>query len=367
MGYLVFATLAVFSFGFAIVTLFPPVGKWVIGLVSETITGGSEATGETVGGYVGGVTATFIALTTGLILAGTFWLTRQEARREAAESRASQDREHFFRMLDFHRKNVAELHVSRLDDSGRSEGRRAFVVFRIQLYYLNEIVCEALQQSGIDTKDPQNYPWIIDFVYVAFYYGVDRKWPDFIKGKLCMHCPYMSRSEFDLLYARILSLVEGSRYKLGRTNQTSLSAYYRNLYGAVRFVDESEILFDDEKRRLVKMLRGQLSNPELSVFFFNAVSRFGQRWHKYIVKYQLLKNLPFNYVAPYDQRDFFEQDYEEYEHETLRGWSRNSDYPYGKNDQNNLSHLTSPRSIDQIAQKLNRITHWRGQIRTEMS
>lgn len=126
-----------------------------------------------------------------------------------------------------------------------------------------------------------------------------------------MYCPYQTQGEFELLYERLMMHIEKSPYKLGRTNQTSLSAYFRNLFGAVKFIDESEMLFEEEKQRLVKMLRGQLSNPELYIFFFNAVSRFGQEWHEDISKYQLMKNLPFGYVEKYDQSQFFEQDYEE--------------------------------------------------------
>lgn len=110
-------------------TLFPDVGRRVIGQVSETI-GIEEVTdSETVGGYVGGVTAPLIASATGLVLAGTFLLTGNETRREAAEARASQDREQFFRMLEFHRQNVAELDVADLEGRGRSRGRRAFALY----------------------------------------------------------------------------------------------------------------------------------------------------------------------------------------------------------------------------------------------
>lgn len=55
------------------------------------------------------------------------------------------------------------------------------------------------------------------------------------------------------------------------------------------------------------MLRAQLSNAELYILFFNIISRFGKKWvdNNYVVKYQLLQNIPAKYCDGYDPKEFF--------------------------------------------------------------
>ncbi len=105
-------------------------------------------------------------------------------------------------------------------------------------------------------------------------------------------------------------------YNLGRTNQTNLSTYFRNLYNAVKMVDNSKFLTYEEKKNLIKIYRAQLSNPELYVFFFNIISRFGKKWkaNNYVVKYELIKNLPKDYCEDYEPQSYFAMVYEDDEY-----------------------------------------------------
>lgn len=106
---------------------------------------------------------------------------------------------------------------------------------------------------------------------------------------------------------------ENQELKLGRTNQTELSSYFRNMYNAIKLVDGDPYLSQKEKTDLVKIYRAQLSNPELYILFFNLVSRFGKKWvdSGYIIKYQLLTNLPHDYCDGYNPKDYFNIQYEE--------------------------------------------------------
>ncbi|EOG3618545.1 putative phage abortive infection protein [Pseudomonas fulva] len=101
--------------------------------------------------------------------------------------------------------------------------------------------------------------------------------------------------------------------KLGRTNQTDLSSYFRNMYNAIKLVDNDKYLSESEKINLVKIYRAQLSNPELYILFFNLVSRFGKKWNAkgYIEKYELLTNLPVAYCDGYDPKKYFNISFEE--------------------------------------------------------
>ncbi len=65
--------------------------------------------------------------------------------------------------------------------------------------------------------------------------------------------------------------------------------------------------FKNEKYNAIKVLRGQLSNSELYVLFFNLISRFGKKWVAagYVERYQLLQNLPIKYTEGYNPKEYF--------------------------------------------------------------
>ncbi|MCJ7448986.1 MAG: putative phage abortive infection protein [Bacteroidales bacterium] len=150
-------------------------------------------------------------------------------------------------------------------------------------------------------------PSQFDIAYTAFYYGIDVDWTDFTKRKLSKY----TRGEE--IAQHLVMAKESNPKKIGRTNQTSLSEYFRNLYNAVKLVDQDQYLDFSEKKQLIRILRAQLSNPELYVFFFNIMSRFGKKWkgNGYIMKYEFIKNVPLDYLENYDPKDYFNFDYEE--------------------------------------------------------
>jgi hypothetical protein len=118
-------------------------------------------------------------------------------------------------------------------------------------------------------------------------------------------------------------LKNNKKLSVGRTNQTNLSTYFRNIFNLIKLIDKSPILNDEEKIDLIKIFRAQLSNPELYIIFYNLASRFGLRWriktNQYVTKYKLIKNLPKNYCDCFDPKDYFDIVYEyEYENELIQ-------------------------------------------------
>lgn len=67
------------------------------------------------------------------------------------------------------------------------------------------------------------------------------------------------------------------------------------------------------------MLRAQFSNAELFVLFFNIISRFGKKWidNTYILKYELIQNLPLGYCNGYNPKVYFENIHFESDESTL--------------------------------------------------
>lgn len=231
------------------------------------------------------------------------------------ETSKNSTRDRFFKMLDYHNENTRNIRIPSLEVSKEKnieEGRRAFVVYKIQLKRLLQAATEINQEIDIKLSDAQ----IIDIAYICFYYGQSDTWVEFIRQKLSFHPGGGVIAEI------MLEKVNACKdLKLGRTNQTELSSYFRNMYNAIKLVHNDEYLSSNEKIDLVKIYRAQLSNPELYILFFNLVSRFGKKWNEkgYIEKYELLTNLPVAYCDGYDPKKYFNIRFEEDE---IEPWAK---------------------------------------------
>ncbi len=231
--------------------------------------------------------------------------------KQNVENSKSKIENHFFKMLDYHNENVRALTVKHIknDDNETILGRRAFVIFRLQLIKLLEIV----ENINVDLELNLKKSEIIDIAYISFYYGIDNAWKDFLIKKLKKY--NKSEEIVTKLIDSKTKIIEDEKINIGRTNQTSLSVYFRNMYNAIKFIDKNEVLDQEEKEKYIKIFRAQLSNPELYIIFLNVVSRFGKKWkdNNYIKNYEYLKNIPFDYCGKYPPKEFYKMKYEEEE------------------------------------------------------
>lgn len=67
-----------------------------------------------------------------------------------------------------------------------------------------------------------------------------------------------------------------------------LAHYFRFLYNIFRFISESE---SENKDLYARLVRAQLSNPELYLLFYNSLTERGSEFKKYIIEFQLMDNL----------------------------------------------------------------------------
>ena len=252
------------------------------------------------GDFFGGFVGTLFSILSVLLLIYT--ITSQYI-----ENSKNNTKDHFFKMLDYHTENVRSIRVASLEVDKNDvidEGRRAFVVYKIQLKRLLQLVDEINIAMSLELTAAEK----IDIAYICFYYGLSETWVDFVRGKLDCHACGIAIAD------EMLKKVNANEtLKLGRTNQTELSSYFRNMYNAIKLIDSDKYLTDSEKIDLAKIYRAQLSNPELYILFFNLVSRFGSKWNDrgYVVKYQLITNLPHDYCDGYDPKQFFDISFEE--------------------------------------------------------
>jgi len=105
-------------------------------------------------------------------------------------------------------------------------------------------------------------------------------------------------------------------------HQSRLGHYYRNIYQIIKFIDKQKYLLDADKKDYAKMLRAQMSNHELAIFFYNSLSPLGKEWTlrkttlngkkvSFIEKYEFIKNIPLNgFTYELNPEDFYKQDYE---------------------------------------------------------
>lgn len=75
-----------------------------------------------------------------------------------------------------------------------------------------------------------------------------------------------------------------------------LGHYFRNLYHIVKFIDDDKSLKTFElKYKYAKILRAQLSAPEINLIAWNGLTHYGEAFKPLIEKYRLLKNMNFTY------------------------------------------------------------------------
>lgn len=256
------------------------------------------------GEYVGGFVGTVLTVESLLLVAYTILGQTCETAKTAIVNQ-------FFKMLDYHQNNLQSISVKPLTEKNPLNStppavhRMAFVTLKIQFHYL----LQEVSKINEDKKLKLTHEQLADISIVVFYYGMGDGWEQFILDKLSV---YGEASNIMVESLRI-ALANNPHGQLSRTNQTYLSSYFRNMYNAIRLIDESIYLKDYEKLHYVKILRAQLSNPELYVLFFNLLSRFGKKWKekKYIEKYSFLTNLPLKYTDNYNPKTYFRIEYEE--------------------------------------------------------
>lgn len=215
--------------------------------------------------------------------------------------------ERYFKMIDFYQNSISNITTTTLaieKDSSKAtekvQGRKAFAEMKLQLKKLLDLINKINSKEGYGYSKEQ----VAEIAYLVFYYGANGAWKEFLKEVL------KDYHHHDELVGKVLDHLKVpaySRYALGRTNQTDLSAYFRNMYNAIKLVDESKRLTEQEKYDYVKILRAQISNPELYILFFNLLSPFGKKWKTsgYITRYRFLDNIPELYCDGYEPNEYF--------------------------------------------------------------
>lgn len=246
------------------------------------------------GNFYGGLIGTLLSASSIFLLIYTIINQREETEKNNLKS-------NFFKMIDYHNQHLINITLPPHNPQNPpKEGKKAFVNFKIQFKRILETINEISVQENLQLNKSE----ILDISYVIFYFGIEGSWTTFITNKLKRYKGFNENLVIKIQNSLIQKDASGNLLK---TNQTHLSSYFRNMYNAIKMVDESKILNDFEKYELIKIYRAQLSNPELYVIFFNVLSRFGKKWLQsdFINKYDFIKNIPLEYCDGYDPKHYF--------------------------------------------------------------
>ena len=251
------------------------------------------------------------ALFSGLAFAGII-ITLLLQRRDLSETRSAMGHERFdntfFQLLNLH----IDITI-RLTAKGRT-GIGAFEGFaeHIKTCDVNFYAFAALQKISRDKvrtiKDeglipPKNYPELtaadITNLEQSLLQGVGA-FDNYLDTSIQMH-------EAKIVSAYTKSCVEYIDY---------FSHYFRNLYHILKFIDESKLISDDDKKTYSKYVRSQLSDIELICIFYNSISNIAlpgrehmelgyPKMQVYLNKFDILQNMnPRSIIHPIHQQIF---------------------------------------------------------------
>lgn len=212
----------------------------------------------------------------------------------------------YFKMLEFHHLNVSSIEITSIYKStSKKNGRRAFVTFTRQLFKIFSEVVNINKSLHLELTVNQ----LISVSFCAFYHGIDKESIARLQKKIKLACPNLTTETISditiILLNRKQELKESSdnnafngkgtelnenakrSLNIGITNETSLSAYFSNMYQAIKLIDDDEYLTENEKYNYVQILKSQLSIRERIILFTYIMSPNGKQWisNRFIEKY----------------------------------------------------------------------------------
>lgn len=248
--------------------------------------------------YSIGIANLLLSTVTVILVVYTLYLSKRTNQKQLFETK-------FFDLLSIHRENT--VHV----ECNGKEGRKAFEAIFSEIQFIADFLKRNIQQ--VSDKDR------LTIAYLVVFWGLTETKQD-LKRYVTNHYPSLAEQKEEILsrLSKLFSDINAydsiSPLKNSFTGlQSSLSHYFRHLFQVIEFINKQTYLTFDEKYYYVKTLRGQLSNYELVIFFYNSVSPLGRKWelgqnefrNKLITKYQFIKNMPLSLVIDIDAKEFY--------------------------------------------------------------
>lgn len=201
----------------------------------------------TYGDFVGGVLGTIFSVLSIIVVVKTFQYQQIVTTKNLDQIETQRFNDLFFELL-----NVYNGEVKRLS---------------------NSFTCFVKSDDGIQSVTEEN----IEYTEKAF----------FTQAKLELQENFIIQKSFYKNRKMALNLYMLYYIK----NKIKLSGYFRTLYRIYDLIDQSPIS-GEAKREYLKIIRAQLTEDELFIMRYNAMSYYGFNFIDYINKYHILKHLP---------------------------------------------------------------------------
>ncbi len=231
------------------------------------------------GDYIGGVWGTLFGVLTLIIVFATWRSTRQIDLK-------SKTYQIFAEMLRTHEEIVSSIRI------GSQSGRDALEIILSEFYFIYRAT-----RKIVPNYDEWNADQRIDIAFTMSYYGLQLHTQLVLKGydptKIQLVAELVTRAR-----QRNEALTTPKDKRRFPGHQNRLSHYFRNLYNAYRFIDQSA-LSSEEKSALSQVLRAKLSNYEQALLALNIISHLGRPWERkgLVCLYWPFKNVPQNFFS----------------------------------------------------------------------
>jgi hypothetical protein len=182
----------------------------------------------------------------------------------------------FFKFINFHRENVNVLRYRDPKDAG-TKYRERNEVFTIIYYEIRDLLKEVMQKRHVTTISDKAEA--ISLAYQCVFYGAGEDGQTVLRKQFSKKC--FQGIDFWKRKAAYFDSKAGGVYYSGHVRR--LGHYFRNIYQAIKYVDDQDFLTEKEKYSYIAHFRAQMSVYEQLIFFFNSLSRQGQvwEWEKY--------------------------------------------------------------------------------------
>lgn len=205
----------------------------------------------------------------------------------------------FYEMLKLHKENVNEVSISRKvrlrqsikivqDQYIEIKGRKAFEEILLELEK-----CYEAAKKTFNKRD--KYYWL-ERAYKVFFFGINSNENGIKRYYFRVDNELKNLGVDSTFYDNINSeFPAGNEYLTGYA--TFLAHFYRHLFQIVKFisVQDEKLIPYEEKRKYIRILRAQLSNPEQALLFYNWKSGFGSQWenetNKFFTDYRMIHNI----------------------------------------------------------------------------
>ncbi|MCT8332552.1 putative phage abortive infection protein [Leptospira sp. 85282-16] len=213
----------------------------------------------------------------------------------------------FYTFIEIHRSNVERIKHSGFNGVEAIE----------KIIDLYDNILHGFVQNGW-----QNIPFEqkINDAYFVIYYGYNTR-----AFKIISKNFKSNTSDYFSFMSNVIYHTEGVEKNVINGNTVIpgldkyLSTYFRHLFQFVRFIDENEIISKKKKLIFARILRAQLTTHEQALLLVNSLGTIGKEWTKrnFIIRYQLVKNIPRGFFKSFDHEKFVEGikwEHDEYSH-----------------------------------------------------